>query len=323
MLYEEIKKKFKKPSAEVLLLIIGALFLLYLYRELVVALLLSEIFWFIALIAFFVFILRASKTPVLIKLKDYERAVIFRFGKFNRIGGPGWTIVVPFIESYTKVDLRVKTLDVEKQDVITKDSIQLKIDAVIYLRVKKDEESVARSVLEVENFEEASKTFVVSLLRDIVGGMTAEEVIANIDKINEQLYAHLAPVAEKWGLHVTAVQIKDVDLPEVVLNAMHRQKAAVQEKLARLERAEAQKIEINAVKEAAGDLSDRALNYYYIKALEKMSDGKSTKIIFPLPFTPLAQSLSERLSSSEIEKLLPLIKKALDISSGKEAKSTK
>ncbi len=320
MPYESIKKKI---FAVILLFVFGIITLAYLNAELLYLIFTNELFWLGILIVFFLFLVRYSDVPVLIKLKDYERAVIFRLGKFNRIGGPGWALLIPFIESYTYVDLRTKTLDIEKQDVITRDSIEIRIDTVIYLKVKKDNESVARSVLEVEDFQEASRTYVMSALRDIIGEMTLPEVIANIDKINKRLHDSLSEVAEKWGLNVIAVQIKDVDLPEMVLKAMHEQKAAVQEKLARIERAEASKIEINAVKEATADLSDRALNYYYIKALEKISDGQSTKIIFPLQFTSLAQSISEKLSASEAEKLVPLLRKALELNIGKAVEKAK
>ncbi|MCD6478966.1 MAG: SPFH domain-containing protein [Candidatus Diapherotrites archaeon] len=306
-----------------LFLLVAALFAFYFSLPLL-QMFASDIFWLAVLVLVLIALWKTKAFHnILIKLRDYERAVIFRFGKFNRIGGPGWALMIPFIESYSRVDLRTKTLDIEKQDVITRDSIEIRIDTVIYLRVEKDNESVARSVLEVENFEEASRTYVMSALRDIIGEMTLPEVIANIDKINKHLHESLSAVAEKWGLNVIAVQIKDVDLPDVVLKAMHEQKAAVQERLARMERAEASKIEINAVKEATADLSDRALNYYYIKALEKISDGRSTKIIFPLQFTSLAQSISEKLSAGEAEKLVPLLRKALEINVGKAVAKAK
>jgi regulator of protease activity HflC (stomatin/prohibitin superfamily) len=317
-------ESIKKGIFLAILFLLVAAFLTFYFSLPLLQMFASDIFWFAVLVLVLIILWKTKAfNNILVQLKDYERAVIFRFGKFNRIGGPGWALMIPFIESYTHVDLRTKTLDIEKQDVITRDSIEIRIDTVIYLKVKKDNESVARSVLEVENFEEASRTYVMSALRDIIGEMTLPEVIANIDKINKRLHDSLSEVAEKWGLNVIAVQIKDVDLPDVVLKAMHEQKAAVQEKLARMERAEASKIEINAVKEATADLSDRALNYYYIKALEKISDGQSTKIIFPLQFTTLAQSISEKLSASEAEKLVPLLRKALELNVGKAVEKAK
>jgi len=273
------------------------------------AFLLNNVLWVALLLAFILFIWRLD----ILKLKDYERAVIFRFGKLNRVGGPGWALVLPFIESYKYVDLRTKTLDVERQDVITADSIELKIDAVLYLKVKKDNQSVINSVIEVEDFQTASRTFVVSSLRDIVGGMELSEVISSIDKINKQAIDELASIAAEWGVKVISIQIKDLDIPEVVLKAMHEQKAAVQQKLARIEKAMATKAEINAVKEASADLSDKALNYYYIKALEEMSKGKSTKLIFPLQFSNLAQSIGDRVGPKKSDaQTIELIRAALE-----------
>ncbi len=282
-------------------------------------LLLKNLLLIALLVTFFVLVWKSD----ILKLKDYERAVIFRFGKLHRVGGPGWAIVLPFIETYSYVDLRTKTLDVERQAAITKDLIEVKLDAVIYLKVRKDNQSVINSVLEVEDFQTAARTFVVASIRDIVGGMELAEVISKIDKINQQLQVDLASIASEWGVRVIAVQIKDLEIPETVLNAMHEEKAAVQQKLARIEKAKATKAEIDAVKEASQDLSDRTLNYYYIKALEEMSKGKSTKLIFPLQFSTLAQSISSRLGGVPKEKPSELLSTALEKRISKAVKKAK
>jgi len=316
------KGEGKRSYLVVFILLFFAL-IIYINRE-VIAAKSEAILWLVFLIAIFAFLWSASAfKSVLIKLKDYERAVIFRFGKFNRVGGPGWTLIIPYFESYALVDLRTKTLDVEKQDVITRDSIELKIDAVIYLRVKKDNESVAKSVLEVENFNEAAKTYIMSALRDIVGSMDSTDIIANIETVNTYLHEMLSNIARDWGVEVVAVQLKDVDLPEQILKAMHDQKAAVQEKLAKQQRAEAQKLEICAVKDAASDLNDKVLNYYYIKALEKMAEGQSTKIIFPFQFADLAHAISYKLGSTNNEAILPILKKAFESNISRSATKRK
>ena len=127
------------------------------------------------------FIILAWKSDVILMLEDYQRAVIMRFGRVRRVGGPGWCLLVPFIEKPTIVDLRTQTLDVPKQEVITKGKIELGIDTVIYLHVGKDKESVIKSVIEVENYKEASRLYVISALRDVLGSMTLDDVITNID----------------------------------------------------------------------------------------------------------------------------------------------
>lgn len=228
----------------------------------------------------------------IILMKDYERAVIFRFGKVNRVGGPGWAVVIPPVETYTMVDLRTQTLDIPKQDVITKDRIELKIDAVIYLAVKKDNQSVISSVVEVEDYKRAITLYVISTIRDVIGSMTLDDVLSDIERLNKEVESAASKVSKEWGLAIEAAQIKDVDIPRIVIDAMHEQKAAVQKKLARIEGAEAQKIEIDAVRAAAEQLSDKALSYYYIRALERMGDGRATKLIFPLEFSSLLGSLA-------------------------------
>ncbi len=300
----------------ILLVIVYAALVLFLKLNAVQAVLLLMAFG----IGFFILTKLFMKLGIVVKLREYERAVVFRFGRFSRVAGPGWTFIMPFIEAYRRVDLRTKTLDVPKQDVITKDSVAIKIDAVIYLRVHKDDASVANSVLEVENFEEASRTYVMASLRDIVGGMLLSDVIANIDKINKRLQEMLASVASYWGVEVVAVQIKDIDLPETIVNAMHQEKAALQQMLATKHKAEAQKIEINALKEAAGEMNDRTLQYCYLKALEKISDGKSTKIIFPLEFSSLAKSISESFAGKVSE---DVIREALRLYIGKAVAKAK
>jgi len=275
---------------------------------------------------FLVFVVVVLHFDPLVKLKDYERGVIFRFGKVNRVGGPGWCIVWPWIETYTYVDLRTKTLDVARQDTITKDSIEVKIDAVIYLKVRKDNQSVINSVIEVENFQDAARTYVIASIRDIAGSMDLMSLISNIEELNSRILHGLVKIADEWGVRVISVEIKDIDIPKTVLDAMHEQKAAVQQKLARIERAQAQKAEIDAVKEAAEGLSDKAMNYYYIKALEEMARGRGTKMVFPLEFASLAKSIgasftprsSDRGNVAEMKALIRKYEKELERRDEKE-----
>ncbi len=258
------------------------------YRDLVF----QNLAWILALL---VFLFLIWKYDFVLMLKDYERAVIFRFGKVNRVGGPGWAVVLPPMESYNYVDLRTHTIDIPKQDVITKGNIEISVDGVLYLRVRKDNESVIKSVVEIENYNEAAKLYIIGMIRDIAGGMDLSDVISNIEDFNTQLKEGLKSLSEDWGVECVAVEITDVQIPKTVLDAMHDQKAAVQQKLATIERAEAHKTEIEAVKGATETLSDRALSYYYIKALERMSEGKSTKIIFPMELTRIASQISSKV----------------------------
>ncbi len=254
------------------------------------------VLWILVLAAF---LLLVWKFDFILFLKDYERSVIFRFGKVHRVGGPGWCFIVPGIEESNLADLRVQTIDIPRQDVVTKDKIELNIDAVIYLAVKKDKQSVINSVVAVRDYRNAATNYAIATLRDVMGGMDLSEVLVNIEGINRQLKEMLERISEGWGVSVDAVQIKDINIPKTVIEAMHMEKAAEQEKLARMERAKAQQAEIDAVKESAAGLSENALSYYYIRALEKMAEGQSTKFIFPMELSGLASALSGKIGISK------------------------
>jgi len=238
------------------------------------------------------------KYDFILQLKDYERAVVYRFGKVHHVGGPGWALIWPILESIDRVDLRVHTIDVPKQHVVTKDGVEITIDAIVYLKVKKDNQSVVNSVIEVENYTKASQLFIVSSLRDVVGSIPLSEVISNIEVINAQIKTNLEQISKNWGIVVESIEISDVEIPETVINAMHEEKAAVQQKLARMEKALAHKAEIDAVQESASKLDDRALAYYYIKAIEGMANSKGSKVFFPSEFTQLAQSFTNSTNSN-------------------------
>ncbi len=261
----------------------------------------ANLVW-IVLIALFLLIV--WKGDLILMLEEYQRAVIMRFGKVKRVGGPGWCIIIPFIEKPTIVDLRTQTIDVPKQQIITKGNIELGIDAVIYLKVGVEKESVIKSVIEVEDYRTAARLYVIAALRDVLGSMNLNEIITQIDTVNKNLKEGLKKITIAWGIVIENVEIKDVDIPKIVLDAMHKEKAAEQEKLARMERAMAHEYEIETVKRAAENLSDKAMAYYYIRALEKLGEGKSTKFMFPMEITKLAESIGKGVQSgSGLEKL--------------------
>lgn len=260
------------------------------------------------------------KLEIVLQLKDYERAVIFRFGKVNRVGGPGWTLLLPFIEKSNIVTLRTQVIDVPVQQIITKDNIRLTIDAVLFISVNKEKESVINSVVKVEDYKKAATFFVISTLRDVLGEFDLMDVISNTENINQKLTEALTKVAKEWGIKVNSVEMKDIQIPEEIIESMHKQKAAVQKKLAVFEEVESERAKITAIREATETLSDKTILYYYIKALEKIGEGESTKLIFPLELTSLLHSISNKintgkdlsLNKTEKEKLkeyLPVIKK--------------
>ena len=263
------------------------------------------------------------KFEIILQLKDYERAVIFRFGKANRVGGPGWTFVLPFIEKPVITTLRTQVIDVPTQQVITKDNIRITIDAILFISVDREKESVINSVVKVEDYKKAATFYVIAMLRDILGEFDLIDVISNTESINKRLTEALKGVAKEWGIKVNSVEMRDLQIPEEIVESMHKQKAAVQKKLAIFEEAESERAKINAIREATEGLSDKTILYYYIKALEKVGEGQSSKIIFPMELTNLLSSISDKINSgktpkinnTEKEKLaeyLPLIKSYIE-----------
>ncbi|MCD6414257.1 MAG: hypothetical protein J7L23_01360 [Candidatus Diapherotrites archaeon] len=235
------------------------------------------------------------KSPgMIIELPEYRRAVILRYGKFHRVAGPGWVFLIPFIDDPRVVDLRVFTANIEPQKVITKDNIVLTVDAISFLKITDPK----AAVINVEDPALSVKAYVEAHLRDIVGKMELESVISQVDMINRLLQKGLEQISKDWGISVVKVEIQSIELPSEVMDAMHRRKAAEQQKYAAEELAKAQAIRIDAVRDAAGKLTDPALQYLYLQALEKISEGRSSKIIFPIELTHLAERLSGRMGST-------------------------
>jgi regulator of protease activity HflC (stomatin/prohibitin superfamily) len=208
----------------------------------------------------------------------------------------------PWIETFKVVDLRTQTLDVPKQDVITRDNVSIKIDVVIYLYVKKDPQSVINSVMEIDDYKQASQQFIKSSIREVIGGMNLSDVISNINELNKRLVSELAHISGDWGISVESVELKEIIIPDKIVEAMNKQKAASQERLAIVQLAEAEREKIDAINKAASNLTDKSVTYYYIKALEEMSKGASSKIIFPMEFTRLAEILAGKVAPKAGEK---------------------
>ena len=275
----------------------------------------------IILISAIILIYFAFKFNIILQLSDYERALVFRFGKVNRVGGPGWTFVLPFIEKPIITTLRTQVIDIPPQQIITKDNIRLNIDAILYLSVENSKEGVTNSIVKVEDYKKASSLYVIAMLRDILGEFELTEVISNTEKINQKITEELKSVAKDWGIKISAVEIRDLKIPEEIMESMHKQKAAVQKKLAIYEEAESEKAKIVAINDATNNLSDKTVLYYYIKALEKIGEGQSSKIIFPLEVTNLLNKVSRKMSAektkinktemNQLEKYLPVVKNFL------------
>jgi len=237
-------------------------------------------------------------------LETFERAVVQRYGKFNRVAGPGWTMIMPGLEQYNIIDMRVKTLDLVGYEAITKDNIRLYLDIVVYARVT----DPYRAVLEVKNVNTAILTFLKSITRETVGNLSAEEVISNIAKVNELLAGERERLKKEWGVDLISVEIQEITLPDQVQESMHNLRSAEYQRQVVEQQAFAKEALINAIQRAASKLDNPALSYMYLEALKRVADGKATKLIFPMELTRLAESVSKNFGADKDKFLQDIIK---------------
>lgn len=247
------------------------------------------------IIGIFVFVLLASIRQV----EQYQRGVKFRFGKFVDIKQPGWRIVLPIFESMTKVDIRVKAVDVPNQEAITKDNISVGINAVIYYKVN----DVSKAVLEVEDFFYAISQLAQTTMRNIVGSVDLDTLLSERDKVSEQIRSIVDKLTDPWGIKVENVDLKDVSLPEDMKRVIARQAEAEREKRAVITKAEGEVIASTNLSKAAETLSKSAgaLHLRTLNTLNDLSSDQSNTVIFAVPLEVLRAF--EGNSGSKIEKL--------------------
>ncbi len=223
--------------------------------------------------------------------KEYERAVMFTLGRFSGVKGPGLIFVMPFVQQANRVDLRVITLQVPKQDVILRDNVSVKVSAVVYFRIV----DPGRAVIQVANPFEATSQLAQTTLRSVLGQHETDEMLAKRDKLNADIQQILDQNTDAWGIKVTNVEIKDVDLDETMIRAMARQAEAERARRAKLITAEGEKQAAETLVSAALELArdPRAIQLRYLQTLADIAGEKSTIIAFPLPLD-LISPLLER-----------------------------
>ncbi len=236
---------------------------------------------------------------IIFEFKEYERGVVFRFGKYHRLVGPGWVFIIPIIETFAKYDLRVETVDVPPQEVITKDAVKLIVDAIIYLKVI---DPVKAELLVEDDYRKAIEEHVKGRVRNVVGNLELQDLYAKIEDINKQLMIETVKLTKEWGVEIIVIELQRISPPEDVIEAMKAEEVALLYKNAAAQEAEATKIKIRALEEAAGGLSNSTIAYLYLKSLKDVADGKATKIIFPMELTKVAESLARGLGTSGVPK---------------------
>lgn len=219
-------------------------------------------------------------------LAEYERGVVFRLGRFHKVKGPGLILLIPFIDRMVKVSLRIVTLDVPPQDVITKDNISVKVNAVAYFRVFDPQ----KAIIEVENYLYATSQISQTTLRSVLGEYELDDLLTKRDMINQRLQKIIDQQTDPWGVKVTMVEIKHVDIPEEMRRAIARQAEAERERRAKIIHADGELQAATKLREAAEILSQTpaALQLRYLGTLTEIAAEKNSTIIFPLPIELLS-----------------------------------
>ena len=222
---------------------------------------------------------------------EYQRAVVFRLGRLVGAKGPGLILVIPVVDRIFRVDLRVVTLDVPVQEVITRDNVPIKVNAVVYFRVM----DPSRSVVEVENYIMATSQLSQTTLRSVIGRSELDEVLSARDKINLELQQIIDERTDPWGIKVSAVEVKELELPEGMKRAMARQAEAERERRAKVIAAEGELQAAEKLSQAAEvmDRSPVTLQLRYLQTLREVASEKNSTTIFPLPIDLLRPFLKK------------------------------
>ena len=214
-------------------------------------------------------------------LREYERGVLFRFGRLRGARGPGIILIIPFVDKMIKVDLRTVTLDVPPQEIITRDNVPVKVNAVAYFRVIDPE----KSIVAIENFRTATLQISQTTLRSILGQAELDDLLAGRDKINKELQIVIDEQTEPWGIKVSIVEIKDVELPQTIQRAFAKQAEAERERRAKIINAEGEFQASEKLAQAAKVLAEQPVSVQlrFLQTLREIASEQNSTIVFPVP----------------------------------------
>lgn len=241
------------------------------------------------------------------QINQYERGIKFTLGKFSKIMKPGWRIVLPIFQSYRKVDIRTKAVDVPEQDAITKDNVSVRINAVIYYKVF----DASKAVLEVENFYFAVGQLAQTTMRNAVGSVSLDELLSERDKISTEICKIIDKATDPWGIKVENVELKDVSLPEEMKRVIARVAEAEREKQAVITKAKGE-VEASENLAKAANLMSATPGAMHLRTLSTISDissDQSNTIIFALPVEILKSFEGKSLSEGKVESIVKSINK--------------
>lgn len=243
-------------------------------------------------IGFFVLILLASAIKI---LQEYERGVVFRLGRLVGVRGPGLVIIVPLIDRLLRVSLRVVTLDVPAQDVITKDNVSIKVNAVVYFRVI----DADKAIIEIEDFLYATSQIAQTTLRSVLGEIELDDLLTKREKINQRLQQIIDKATDPWGIKVSTVEVKHIDLPVEMQRAIARQAEAERDRRAKIIHAEGELQASEKLSAAANILSREPISVQlrYLQTLSDIATENNSTTLFPIPidlFKPIIQAFEKK-----------------------------
>src|ERR671923_1887136 len=248
--------------------------------------------YFIGGVVFLIFIVAIASIKI---LREYERGVVFFLGRFDKVKGPGLILVVPPIQQMVRVDLRTRVFDVPPQDVISRDNVSVKVNAVVYFRVVEPQ----LAIIQVANFNEATSQLAQTTLRAILGKHELDELLAEREKLNKDIQTVLDQQTDAWGIKVSNVEIKHVDINESMIRAIARQAEAERERRAKVINAEGEQQASEKLLEAAEILAHRpeAMQLRYLSTLNVIANERSNTIVFPVPMDILTPLLGRKANS--------------------------
>ena len=225
-------------------------------------------------------------------LREYERGVVFTLGRYTRIAGPGFIIMIPVVQQMVRVDLRTVTQDVPSQDVISRDNVSVKVNAVIYFRVV-DPES---AILQVEDFRRATSELAQTTLRSVLGKHDLDEMLAERDKLNRDIQEILDSQTDRWGIKVSNVEIKHVDIDDSMVRAIAKQAEAERVRRAKVINAEGEQQAAQKLVDAANIMAGnpQSMQLRYLAALQDIAGDKASTLVFPIPIDLLQSLLPSR-----------------------------
>ncbi|MDP1573992.1 MAG: slipin family protein [Coxiellaceae bacterium] len=224
-------------------------------------------------------------------LKEYERGVVFMLGRFWKVKGPGLVIIIPLLQQMVRIQLRTVVMDVPSQDVITRDNVSVRVNAVVYFRVVDPE----KAVIQIEDYIEAISQLAQTTLRSVLGQHELDDLLAEREKLNKDLQLILDAASDNWGIKISNVEMKHVDLNETMVRAIAAQAEAERERRAKIINAEGEFQAAQKLQEAAGVLSQQpiAIQLRYLQTLIDIAGDKTSTIVFPLPMEFMATLMNK------------------------------